>query len=340
MHICHVNLASGFAGGERQTVNLIRYLADKGISQTLVAKPGNQMIEELAEIPVTVRLASHFLLGHAGGSWDLVHCHDGKGVYWGLIENLMRRTPYVVTRRVQNPLKNKRVTRAAYGRSRAVICLSRAVREVVQGLLPEQNCPVIPSSFSGFPADPDAVTSIRTRYGKGLVVGQVGSLLRIKGHHTTIEAARILEQMRSDLTFVFVGKGPELESLERQASGLSAVELVGHQSDIGSWLAAMDILVFPSLQEGLGSTVLEAMQHRTPVIGSNIGGIPDMIQHHRNGVLIESEDSAALASAINKLADDPQLRDQLAAQAITDLRRFSPEAVGAAYLELYHQVLG
>ncbi|GGE74687.1 glycosyl transferase [Streptosporangium jomthongense] len=339
MHICHVNLASGFAGGERQTVNLIRYLADHGCEQTLVAKPGNPMIEEVRGLPVNVRTASHFTVGHSRGNWDLIHCHDGKAVYWGLLESLLRKTPYIVTRRVENPLKDKKVTHAAYGRAESVVCLSRAVRNVVQGLLPEIDCTVIPSSFSGFPADALAVADIRSRYKGKLIVGQIGSLLRIKGYHVTIEAARILERQRSDLMFVFLGKGPELVSLIRQAQGMGAVEFIGHQKDVGNWLAAMDILVFPSLQEGLGSTILEAMQHGTPVIGSKVGGIPDIIENGRNGLLVPPEDAEALASAILNLANNPAQRQQYAKQAKLDLVKFSPETVGKAYLDLYRQTL-
>ncbi|WP_342631814.1 glycosyltransferase family 4 protein [Marinobacter alkaliphilus] len=339
MHICHVNLASGFAGGERQTVNLIRFLAESGVEQTLIAKPDNQMISELKELPVEIRSTSHFLREHGGGRWDLIHCHDGKAVYWGLIESLIRKTPYIVTRRVENPLKNKRVTRAAYGRALSVVCLSRAVSAAVKKLLPEARCPIIPSSYSGFDGDPVTVSEIRKRYAPKFIVGQVGSLFRIKGYHVTIEAARILGKSRSDIDFVFLGKGPELENLKVQAEGLPSVHFVGHQSDVGSWLEAMDLLAFPSLQEGLGSTVLEAMQHRTPVIGSNVGGIPDMIENGRNGLLVEPEDAEALAAAISKLLDDAPLRARLAEQALVDLERFSPEAVGNAYLDLYSQLV-
>ena len=339
MHICHVNLASGFAGGERQTVNLIRYFAAQGCKQTLVAKPGNPMIDEVSGLPVQVRAASHFVAGHSRGNWDLIHCHDGKAVYWGLLENLIRKTPYIVTRRVENPLKNRKVTRAAYGRAESVVCLSRAVRNAVQRLLPEADCPVIPSSFSGFPADSDEVAKIRSRYAGKFIVGQVGSFFRIKGYHVTIEAARILAKQHPDLVFVFLGKGPEHESLEQQAQGLHSVEFVGHQKDVGSWLAAMDLLVFPSLQEGLGSTILEAMQQGTPVIGSDVGGIPDIINSGRNGLLVACEDAAGLADAVHKVIGNSDLRMQFANQAKLDLEKFSPEAVGEAYLNLYSKII-
>ncbi|WP_372965621.1 glycosyltransferase family 4 protein [Marinobacter sp.] len=297
------------------------------------------MLDEVKGLPVEVRETPHFLLGHARGSWDLIHCHDGKAVYWGLIENLVSRTPYIVTRRVENPLKNKWVTRAAYGRAQSVVCLSQAVRAVVQRLLPDAHCPVIPSSFSAFPSEVDAVERIRSRYRGKFLVGQVGSLFRIKGYHLTIEAARILESRHPNLQIVFLGKGPELENLKRQAQGLESVEFVGHQADVGNWLEAMDLLVFPSLQEGLGSTILEAMQHGTPVVGSDVGGIPDIINNGRNGLLVPREDSAALADAIQSLMESEALRRKFAEQASLDLERFSPEAVGQAYLELYKGIV-
>lgn len=339
MHVCHVNLASGFAGGERQTVNLIRYLAAQGFEQTLVARPGNPMVGEVSGLPVKLRISSHIIAGHSRGSWDMIHCHDGKGVYWGLMENLLRKTPYVVTRRVENPLKNSTVTRAAYGRALAVVCLSRAVRNAVQSVLPEANCPVIPSSFSELPVDPDEAASIRARYGDKFIVGQVGSLFRIKGCHVTIEAARMLEELQLGLMFVFLGKGPERKNLEQQAKGLTSVEFVGHRKDVGSWLAAMDLLVFPSLQEGLGSTILDAMQHGTTVIGSNVGGIPDIIENGRNGLLVKAEDAAGLAEAVRQLIGSSELRLQYAKQARLDLEKFRPEAVGEAYLDLYRAIM-
>lgn len=171
------------------------------------------------------------------------------------------------------------------------------------------------------------------------MIGQVGSLFRIKGHHVTIEAAKILQRERSDLAFVFLGKGPELQNLKRQAVGVESVHFMGHQSDVGSWLEALDLMVFPSLQEGLGSTVLEAMQHGTPVVASNVGGIPDMIEHRKNGTLVEPENPVELAGAVSELISNPELSRSYVSCATSGLSRFSQKAVGDAYLELYKNLI-
>lgn len=341
MHICHINLARGFSGGERQTLNLIRQLADQGVQQTLIARPGNPLLAAVAELPVTVRECDHFILGHgSGGDWDLIHCHDGKGVYWGLIEHWLRRTPYVITRRVDNPLGRGWVTRQAYGLASRVVCLSSAIQSVVQQTVPRAQTAVIPSSFSGFSVDEDAVRRIRKDYAGKILLGQVGRFLTHKGHAITLQAAAQLENTCPDAVILFLGEGPEEDSLKEQARGLGNVVFAGFKADIGNWLAALDLLVFPSLQEGLGSTILEAMQQRVPVVATRAGGIPDIIEDGVNGVLVRPGDGEALAEAVRSVLADDRLREQLVSGGEATLPRFSPERNAQAYLSLYNDLLG
>ncbi|MBK1874742.1 glycosyltransferase family 4 protein [Marinobacter sp. 1-3A] len=340
MHICHVNLAGGFSGGERQTVNLIRELAREGATQTLVARPGSRLHTELATVDgLAFRSCSHFLLGHKGGTWDLIHCHDGKSVYWAYIEYLLRKTPYIITRRVDNPLGKGRLTGSAYRLARRVVCLSRAIAASVEGRVPEANTVVIPSSFSGFKADGAETRSIRERYQGKRLVGQVGRLLEHKGYQVTIEAARLLRKKKPDLAFVFLGEGPDEKQLKQRARDLDNVFFVGHQTNVGSWLAAMDVFVFPSLHEGLGSTVLDAMHQGVPVIGAKAGGIPDMIEHEVTGLLVAPGDAEELAAGIERLLEDKTQAQDLAARAGQQLTRFSPNHVANLYLGLYRELL-
>jgi len=340
MHICHVNLAGGFSGGERQTVNLVRQLAREGVTQTLVAQPGSRLHAELATVDgLAFRSCSHFLLGHTGGSWDLIHCHDGKSVYWAYVEHLLRTTPYVITRRVDNPLGKGRLTRSAYRLASRVVCLSRAIAESVESRVPEAHTVVIPSSFSGFKADVEETRSIRRRYQGKRLIGQVGRLLEHKGYQVTIEAARLLRKKHPDLAFVFLGEGPDEEQLKQQAFNLDNVFFVGHQTNVGSWLAVMDVFVFPSLHEGLGSTVLDAMHQGIPVIGAKAGGIPDMIEHEVTGLLVSPGSAEELAAGIERLLDDRSLAEALAASAGQQLTRFSPAHVADLYLGLYRELI-
>lgn len=340
MHICHVNLASGFSGGERQTVNLIRELAGKGIKQTLVVRPGSRLYQELKNVPeLGFRFCQHFLLGHRAGKWDLIHCHDGRSVYWAYLEWLLRKTPYLITRRVDNPLGTGRLTHFAYQSAHRVVCLSNAIASSMKERVPDVSTVVIPSSFSKLSAESSETRAIKEHYQGKRLIGQVGRLLRHKGYHITIEAARALQHRYQDVMFVFLGEGPDEAELRKQAQDLDNVVFVGYQSDVGSWLAAMDVFVFPSLHEGLGSTVLDAMQFGVPVIGANAGGIPDMIENGVTGQLVAPGDPLALGSAIEKALESKEVAYAMARRAREQLPLFSPEHVADCYFSLYRELI-
>lgn len=339
MHICHVNLASGFSGGERQTVNLIRELAGRQLRQTLIARPGSRLFDELAGLPgLEFRSCKHFLLGHGVGAWNLIHCHDGKAVYWAYLEWWLRKTPYLITRRVDNPLGKGRFTRAAYTAASRVVCLSNAIAQSVHSRISSAKTTVIPSSFSGFEAAPADVAAIHRRFAGKRLVGQVGRLLGHKGYQVTIAAAQQLATDYPDVVFVFLGEGPDEDWLKQQVGSAGNVCFVGHQNNVGSWLAALEVFVFPSLHEGLGSTVLDAMQHGVPVIGARAGGIPDMIESEKTGLLVAPGDAPALARAIAELLDSPPRRKMLSDNASVQLEAFSPSTIAGRYQDLYTTV--
>lgn len=179
MHICHINLAKGFSGGERQTLNLIKSLHAQGFEQTLVAQTQYPLANEVEKMGITIKTVRHLAKGHLrGGKWDLLHCHDGKAVYWAYLEYLLRQTPYLITRRVDNSLSNSVFTRRAYRKASQVVCLSKAIEEAVKTAIPAVRSTIIPSSFSGFTADPATVKAIKRRFSGKTLIGQVGKLLR------------------------------------------------------------------------------------------------------------------------------------------------------------------
>ncbi|GHD48837.1 hypothetical protein GCM10008110_18040 [Marinobacter persicus] len=205
--------------------------------------------------------------------------------------------------------------------------------------MPDAKTTVIPSSFSGFPSSEERVSAIRQRFDGKVLVGQVGRLLQHKGYHVTIEAARKLVTSHPEIQFLFIGEGPDEDWLRDLAAGLPNIQFVGFQQDVGNWLAALDVFVFPSLSEGLGSTILEAMQHEVPVIASRAGGIPDLIKNGENGILVEPGDPDTLRVAIETLVVNERQREWLTRRAIQGLAGFSPNTVAERYLSLYKHVL-
>ena len=237
------------------------------------------------------------------------------------------------------PLNNLATTRWAYQHAAVVVCLSRAIAAQISGQFDGLRTRIIADSSSGFNADPQQVAAIRARWPGKVLIGQTDRLVALKQHDTTLAAARLLAASQPQLQFLILGDGPRRAELEQQAIELANVSLLGYQADVGNYLAAFDLFMFPSSGDGLGSSILEAMQAGVAVIGSNAGGIPDLIDDGENGLLVPPADAGALAAAIERLLADDSLRQRLVAKADDRLPRFSPEAIAAAYLRLYRELL-
>jgi glycosyltransferase involved in cell wall biosynthesis len=169
---------------------------------------------------------------------------------------------------------------------------------------------------------------------EALIVGSVGWLTDVKGHEYLIEAVAKLKPDFPSLHLVIIGSGDRHDALLQQSelAGLrDAVHLLGHRDDIEACLAGMDLFVLPSLNEGMGRALIEAMAAGLPVIASRVGGIPAVISHERTGLLVPPGDADALAEALRRLLDRPEWATQLglAASCSVDSRYGSVSMVHA-----------
>jgi glycosyltransferase involved in cell wall biosynthesis len=159
-----------------------------------------------------------------------------------------------------------------------------------------------------------------------------------KGHAFLLAAAALVP----DVTFVLAGDGPLRTQLERQARELGIANrcvFLGERSDIPDLLAAADLLVLPSLYEGLPLAVLEGMAAARPVIATAIGGTSEAIETERSGLLVPPSDPQALASAIRRVRSDPALAHRLAAAGRERVvREFSATATARIVMDVYDQV--
>jgi glycosyltransferase involved in cell wall biosynthesis len=146
-----------------------------------------------------------------------------------------------------------------------------------------------------------------------------------KGNRYLIEAASILARKRNDVRTVVVGEGPLLSALEAQARELGVSERVtflGFQRDVAQAFAAFDVAVFPSLWEGTPLTVFEAMAMNKPLVATSVDGLLDVLCDDDNALLVPPKDAGALASALERSLDDPQLATRLSERALQTSRRF------------------
>lgn len=171
------------------------------------------------------------------------------------------------------------------------------------------------------------------------VVGGIGRLHRQKGFDVLVRAiARI-----PDAHLLLVGDGPEKEALHTLADELgvaSRVTIVGWVDGATDWLSAMDVVALPSRFEGLPLVLLEAMASGKAVVGTTAGSMGDALLHERTGLVVPLDDELALARALERLREDPELRQRLGAAAAELAReRFSLAAMVGAYEAVYSELM-
>ena len=179
--------------------------------------------------------------------------------------------------------------------------------------------------------------------GPGPVITTVANLRPGKGHDVLLRAAAHVLRQRPDVRFQFVGDGPLRGPLEHEAEDLAiaaAVTFLGHRPDVAAILRGTTIFAFPSLMEAFPNGVMEAMAAEVPVVATAVGGIPELVEHGRNGLLVPPGDDAALAAALLSMLSDPvRARGLAVAGRETIGQRYSFERMVGDFEALYLDAL-
>lgn len=200
---------------------------------------------------------------------------------------------------------------------------------------------------------PGKVSVIHNAYSKGLdqvapppnadVIGFVGRLADQKGCEFLIRAVPKVLAKHPGARFVIVGDGLERARLEQLAGDLrvsAVVEFAGYQAEPSRLIKAMDVVVIPSIYDPFPLVTLEVMALGRPIVGSAVGGIPEAVDDGATGLLVPPRDPEAIATALIKLLDEPDVRGRMGSAArARAMRDFSPETITAQYAALYRRLL-
>ena len=178
------------------------------------------------------------------------------------------------------------------------------------------------------------------------VLLSVGRLSAEKGHADLLQAMKRLRDARSGnfhSRLVLVGDGPERRNLETLCAKLKLQDCViftGHHPDVRPYYEIAHVFILPSHSEGSPNVLLEAVAAGLPIVATAVGGLPEVLSHEVNALLVPRQNPEQLAIAIARVLDDSQLRHQLADQANEMVGRHSPHAYFRSVIDIFNEVAG
>lgn len=278
--------------------------------------PRRGTIDLLSWRPLMTRLRSEV---------DVLHGHKIGSNVWAAVLGTLARTPVIVAHehtwsfegQPVRKLLDRRLIAARADAFLAVSALDRKRMIEIERINPAKVL-LVPNGIPDPP--PPGASDLRRelRIGNEPVVGTVCALRPQKALGVLLEAASMLADRIPGVTVVIVGEGPERPVLERRIAELRlqrTVRLLGHRDDARDLIRGFDVAVCCSDFEGTPLSVLEYMQASRPIVATRVGGIPDLLETGREGVLIEPGTPVELATAIEGLVADPARAARLGAAA-------------------------
>ena len=360
MFSLHIDTARSWRGGQNQVLVTVLGMRSAGHRAMLVAHPDGALRARAAEglelLPLAPRsemdLSAAWRLARAikGLRPDVVHAHDPHGVAMAALALSMstqpKRAPLVAARRVDFRLKKNALSRWKYDQVDLFICSSEAIRQILlaDGLAPARAVTVhegIDLAHVAAAVEAPLHEELWLPHGSP-VVGNIAALVPHKGQRHLVEAAALVVRRVPDARFVIAGEGELRESLEHQIRHLNLekhVILAGFRPDILPVLKAFDIFVMSSVTEGLGTSLLDAMACGKPIVATTAGGIPEVVDDGRTGILVPPRDHHAMADALVKLLENESLRRQMGEAGLSLANaKFSAERMVMDTLRVYEQV--
>jgi len=336
--VLHLDTGREWRGGQQQVLYLSQELSARGQTSTIVTPRGSPLAQRAKDAGLSVREIPYHGAGDPiairsimqalqEADAEVLHAHTANAHSLGFLAlhipglAMAHRPTLIVHRRVDFPPASDLLTRIRYTSEPCLfLCVSEAVRRILERHgVPPDRLRVIHSCVD--PARIDAHTQEdRTRLREELgipaeagLIGAVGAFVPHKGHRYLLAAMPRIIAARPEARLVLFGDGPLEAELRRDCweRGLQArVSFAGFRPDVARFLTCLDLLAHPSVEEGLGTAILDAMAARLPVVASRAGGIPEAVRHGETGWLVPPESPTELAGGIISLLEDPRRRQQ------------------------------
>jgi L-malate glycosyltransferase len=362
--VIHVDTERTWRGGERQVFELATRLPQSEFRSVIAAPPKSPLIEKAAAAGLAVQplagrgeispmLVYSLMQGVKRFNADIFHVHSSHGLIGAAIVRAItsHRMKVIYSRRTDFRLKTTflGISRKKYVLGTDIIvCVSEAIRQILlaDGLTQDQ----VTTVYSGIDLTRFVPHSHREKIRTDLdvkpgqtVVGMVAALAPHKDPLNFVSAARIIADRFPEAVFWIVGTGTMWDDVQALISSSSLdhrVRMLGFRSDIPELLSGMDIFCISSREEGLCTSILDAMAMELPVVATRAGGIPEAVDHGKTGLLVSVQDPGQLASALGELIADAAKAKQFGAAGRNRVKEiFLIESTVRKTAEIYRAIL-
>ncbi|MEM9887676.1 MAG: glycosyltransferase family 4 protein [Bacteroidota bacterium] len=361
MYILHLSSAKTWRGGEQQIAYLIEELQLLEIQQSVFCVENGAFAAWCQQESVeckTYRKRASFDPKIAKQISKLVreqqithlHAHDSHAHTYAFLASVLFRlkVPIIVSRRVDFPVSNSLLSRWKYNHSsiKKIICISHHIQRILQPAINDHRKLTVVHSGIRAERFPDAHQNIlRKSYQipqEKKIIANIAALADHKDYPTFVRTAAILLDQRKDIHFFIIGGDAGVESnihrmiAEKQLEDY--ITLTGYQKEVASIFPELDLLLFTSKEEGLGTTVLDAFACGVAVVATAAGGIPEMITHRATGSLAPIGRADQLAEEVIFLLEQEEERKRIIKNAKNKLSEFSSKKMADAVLEVYREL--
>lgn len=332
LRVAHIDTEKTWRGGQQQVFSLLNGLNKLGHKNFPIVRKHSALEKKLEEssqffYSVTPWGEFDFLTARAirrklrENKIQIVHAHSAHGQALAALAVHSTAIPLVVTRRVDFHLRKNPFSKWKYRQAKKIIAISRGVEKILleDGIPPEkiavvrsgidysrhQNLKQLTRAEMAIPED-------------SFVIGQVAALAPHKDQANFLEMIKILKGSMPELIGVLVGEGAlreELEDMAKKMGIFSSIRFLGFQKVVLECIKNFDIFCISSKEEGLGTSILDAMALRVPVVATKTGGIPDIVKEGETGFLAEPQNPQALAAAVNRAILMGNKREKILDQA-------------------------
>ena len=365
MKVLHLSSEASWRGGEQQIAYLAEALQQQSVEVMIACRQGS---------PVEVFCQEHNISHHSlpfrnsldiYSAWkirqlcrrwqpDILHAHSSKShsLTW-LASHFGSKAPIVLSRRVAFPIRRSSLNIKKYNHPlvRRVLCVTESVKEKVVPLLADPSKAVVIHDgvdLSQYTPHSSGQTNyLKERYQlpeNAFLVGTTAAFTKEKDYPTFLYVAKkvIKNAPEQEVFFIAMGEGSERSDIEALAKKLNIdhrIIFTGFIPEAKSLLGGLDLFLFTSTNEGLGSSLLDAFASGTAVVATKAGGIPEIVSHEETGLLAPVGDFSLLADHVQRLWEDAGLRNRLAQAALRYVQEFDKNVIAQKTLEVYQDIL-